>query len=134
VWHFFGWQKYAEGAGLLAAIAIAAAWEASTYFSSERSTTGLFPLGRKLLRDNAIIATLYMSLGAVVGFGFHVGIPWGDIIVLVICTVLAIWLAPKWLRQKDHLAEGGTALSIPAGRHRADHGKGRGENLAGTDR
>jgi len=100
VWHLFGRQKYAEGAGLLAAIAIVAAWEASTYFSSERSTTGLFPLGRKLLRDNAIIATLYMSLGAVVGFGFHIGIPWGDIIVLVICTVLAIWLAPKWLRQK----------------------------------
>jgi hypothetical protein len=41
-----------------------------------------------------------MSLGAVVGFGFHIGIPWGDIIVLVICTVLAVWLAPKWLRQK----------------------------------
>src|SRR6478752_9427403 len=61
VWHLFGRQKYAEGAGLLAAIAIVAAWEASTYFSSERSTTGLFPLGRKLLRDNAIIATLYMA-------------------------------------------------------------------------
>jgi hypothetical protein len=96
VWHFFGWH-YAEAGGLFAAIAIVAAWEASTYFSSERSTTGLFPLGHKLLRDNALIATAYMSLGAVVGFGFHMGIP---IIVLVICTVVAIWLAPSWLRQK----------------------------------
>ena len=100
VWQRFGWQNYAEAGGLVAAIAIVAAWEISTYFSSERSTTGLFPLGRKLLRDNAIIATLYMSLGAVVGFGFHIGIPRGNIIFLVVCTVIAIWLAPKWLRQK----------------------------------
>lgn len=95
----FGWQNHAAAIGLFAAIAIVAAWEASTYISSERSTTGLFPLGRKLLRDNAIIATLYMSLGALVGFGFHTGIRWA-VVLLVICTVVAIWLAPKWLRQK----------------------------------
>lgn len=100
LWQRFGWQNYAEAGGLFAAIAIVAAWELSTFLSSERSTTGLFPLGRKLLRDNAIIATLYMSLGAVIGFGFHVGIPWVDIIFLVLCTIAAIVLAPKWLRQK----------------------------------
>jgi hypothetical protein len=100
VWRLFGWQNYAEAGGFFAAIAIVTAWEISTYFSSERSTTGLFPLGHKLLRDNAIIATLYMSLGVIIGFGFHIGIPWADIIFLVICTVVAIWLAPKWLRQK----------------------------------
>lgn len=100
LWHFLSWQHYAEAGGLFAAIAIVAAWEASTYFSSERSSTGLFPLGRKLLRDNAIIATLYMSLGAIIGFGFHIGVPWADVIFLVICTVVAIWLAPTWLRQK----------------------------------
>ena len=49
VWQFFGWHNYAEVGGLFAAVAIVAAWEISTYFSSERGTTGLFPLGRKLL-------------------------------------------------------------------------------------
>jgi len=93
LWQLLGWQHYAEAAGLFTAIAIVASWEASTYFSSERGTTGLFPLGRKLLRDNAIIATLYMLLGAVIGFGFHLGIPSGDIAFLVICTVVAIWLS-----------------------------------------
>jgi hypothetical protein len=74
--------------------------EASTFFSSEQSAKGLFPLGRELLRDNAIIATLYMALGAVVGFGFHIGLPWSDVVVIIACTIIAIWLAPRWLRQK----------------------------------
>jgi hypothetical protein len=100
LWQYLGWQGFAEVAGLIAAIAIVAAWEASTFFSAERSATGLFPLGRRLLRDNAIIATLYMALGAVVGFGFHIGIPWSDIAFIILCTVVAIWLAPTWLRQK----------------------------------
>ena len=100
LWQYFGWHSFAEVAGLIAAIAIVAAWEASTFFSSEQSATGLFPLGRELLRDNAIIATAYMALGALVGFGFHIGIPWSDVSFIVACTFLAIWLAPKWLRQK----------------------------------
>lgn len=100
LWPYLGWHRFAEGAGLVAAIAIVASWEASTFFSSKRSATGLFPLGRKLLRDNAIIATSYMALGAVVGFGFHVGIPWSDIAFIILCTIAAIWLAPGWLRQK----------------------------------
>jgi hypothetical protein len=102
VWHLLGWQNqnYALAAGFFAAIALVAAWEISTYFSSARSTTGLFPLGRKLLGNNAIIATLYMSLGVVIGVAFHIGIPWADLVFLVVCTLVAIWLAPKWLRQK----------------------------------
>ncbi len=100
LWQFFGWHSFAEIAGLIAAIAIVAAWEASTFFSSEQSAKGLFPLGRELLRDNAIIATLYMALGAVVGFGFHIGLPWGDVAVIIACTIIAVWLAPRWLRQK----------------------------------
>jgi hypothetical protein len=100
LWPYFGLHRFAEAAGLVIAIAIVAAWEASTFFSSERSATGLFPLGRKLLRDNAIIATAYMALGALVGFGFHIGIPWTDIAFIIACTFVAIWLAPGWLRQK----------------------------------
>jgi hypothetical protein len=100
LWRYFGWHSLAEVAGLIVAIAIVAAWEASTFFSSEHSATGLFPLGRKLLRDNAVIATLYMALGAVVGFGFHIGLPWSDVAAIIAGTVVAIWLAPSWLRQK----------------------------------
>jgi hypothetical protein len=100
LWQYFGWENFVEVAGLFAAVAIVAAWEASTYFSSERSTTGLFPLGHKLLRDNAIIATAYMALGAIVGFGFQIGLPWGGVAFIFLCTIVAIWLAPKWLRQK----------------------------------
>src|SRR4029078_8831416 len=37
---------------------------------------------------------------AVVGFGFHIGGPWGNVVFIVVCTLVAIWLAPKWLRQK----------------------------------
>src|SRR6266571_7118042 len=93
LWQFFGWHSFAEIAGLIAAIAIVAAWEASTFFSSEQSAKGLFPLGREMLRDNAIIATLYMALGGVVGFGFHIGLPWSDVVVIIACTIIAIWLA-----------------------------------------
>jgi hypothetical protein len=100
LWQFLGWSSLAEVAGLIAAIAVVAAWEASTFFSSEQSAKGLFPLGRELLRDNAIIATAYMAIGAVVGFGFHIGIPWSDILFIIACTIVAIWLAPGWLRQK----------------------------------
>ena len=99
LWQYLGWRGF-EVAGLIAAIALVAAWEASTFFSSKRSATGLFPLGRKLLRDNAIIATSYMALGAFVGFGFQIGIPWGGIAFITLCTIVAIWLAPSWLRQK----------------------------------
>jgi hypothetical protein len=100
LWPFLAWHSFAEVAGLITAIAIVAAWEASTFFNSAQSAKGLFPLGRELLRDNAIIATLYMALGAVVGFGFHIGLPWSDVAVIIACTIIAIWLAPGWLRQK----------------------------------
>jgi hypothetical protein len=76
LWQFLGWRSFAEVAGLITAIASVAAWETSTFLRSEQSAKGLFPLGRELLRVNAIIATAYMALGAVVGFGFRIGILW----------------------------------------------------------
>lgn len=100
LWGKLGWHSLAEVAGLVATIAIVAAWEASTFRNDARKAKGLFPLGRKLLRDNAIIATLYMALGAVVGFGFHIGLPWSDVIAIIAGTITAVWLAPRWLRQK----------------------------------
>ena len=99
-WYLFGWQRYAEAGGLILTIAIVAYWEARTFFSDEHNAKGLFPLGRELLRDNAAIATVYMSLGAFIGFGFHLGVAWGDLAFIVVCTFVAIWVAPGWLRQK----------------------------------
>ena len=34
LWPYLGWHRFAEGAGLVAAIAIVASWEASTFFSA----------------------------------------------------------------------------------------------------
>src|SRR5690349_17125265 len=106
LWEKLGWHGFAEVAGLIGTIAVAAAWEAKTVYTAKHDAKALFPLGRKLLRDNAIIATLYMALGAVVGFGFHIEFPWSDVfpwndvVVIIACTFIAIWLAPRWLRQK----------------------------------
>ena len=100
LWEHLGWHSFAEVAGLIVTVAVVAAWEASTFYTDEHNAKALFPLGRELLRDNAIIATMYMALGAVVGFGFHIGLPWSDVAVIIACTFIAIWLAPRWLRQK----------------------------------
>jgi hypothetical protein len=103
LWPFLGLPAdsiYIPVAGLVVAIAIVAAWELSTYRSSEQAGTGLFPLGRELLRDNALIATMYMVIGAVVGFGFHLPLELSGLVFLLFCTFVAVWLAPRWLRQK----------------------------------
>jgi hypothetical protein len=103
LWPFLGWDadSYAPAvAGLVAAIVLVGAWELSTYRSSEQAGTGLFPLGRELLRDNAVIATMYMVIGAFVGFGFNLGADFFGLAFLLFCTFVAVWLAPRWLRQK----------------------------------
>jgi hypothetical protein len=85
--------------GLVIAVIGSSLWELSAYRSSVKNATGTFPLDTTLLRDNAIIATVYMALGAVLGFAFHRrAIP----ALLISCGVVvaAILLAPRWLRQK----------------------------------
>jgi hypothetical protein len=98
--------------GLVIAAIGASLWELSAYRSSVKNATGTFPLDTKLLRDNAVIATFYIVLGAVLGFAFHLhAIPawpvWIPIppwlmswLILSGVVILAIWLAPRWLRQK----------------------------------
>ena len=44
VWGQFGWHSLAEVAGLIATVAIVAAWEASTFRNDARKARGLFPL------------------------------------------------------------------------------------------
>jgi hypothetical protein len=81
------------------AVGGAALWEWSAYRSAVKNAKGSFPLDTKLLCDNARIATVYMALGAVLGFAFHRrAIP----ALLISCGVVvaAILLAPRWLRQK----------------------------------
>jgi len=86
--------------GLIITVAAVSYWEWSAYQTSVQQATGTFPLDEKLLRDNAIVAALYMSLGALIGFAFHAtSLLWGFGISIV-AAVIAIALAPRWLRQK----------------------------------
>jgi hypothetical protein len=85
--------------GLVLATLIVSYWEYSAYQSSVAGATHVFPLRRKLLRQNAIIAASYMAMGAVVGFAFQQVRPWG-IVGFVAMLLLAIIGAPPWLRQK----------------------------------
>jgi hypothetical protein len=100
----FGWSPelhYDTGLwpGLVLAVIGVSIWECSAYFSSVRQATGAFPLDTKLLRNNAVIAAVYMSLGAVLGFAFHLSaVP--ALAISAIVVVAAILLAPPWLRQK----------------------------------
>ncbi|MGZ5805428.1 MAG: hypothetical protein ACXWJT_14805, partial [Xanthobacteraceae bacterium] len=64
-----------------------------------KAATGLFPLDERLLRDNAIIASIYMIIGAGIGLAFHLGLPWNAIGLIALLVIGAI-LAPPWIRQK----------------------------------
>jgi hypothetical protein len=88
-----------EIGGLLLGSLVVSVWEFSAFRSSAKVATGVFPLDRKLLRDNAIIAALYMVIGVVIGYVFHkselIGI--AGFIAMVLVGVI---FAPSWLRQK----------------------------------
>jgi hypothetical protein len=86
-------------AGLLIGSIVVSLWELLAYLSSVRVATGLFPLDRKLLRDNAVIAAGYMIIGVGSGFAFHQSAHWG-VAGFVALLFLAVSLAPPWLRQK----------------------------------
>jgi len=86
--------------GLLLVVIGAAIWEWSAYNSSvKQAAGGRFPLDSKLLRDNAIIAAIYIALGGVMGFSFHQAVIPSALISAGV-VVVAIVLAPRWLRQK----------------------------------
>jgi hypothetical protein len=74
-------------------------YELRTYLSSVRDATGRFRLDDKCLRDNALIAAVYMILGVGASFGFQRS-GWWILISVLALIVLAIVLAPPWLRQK----------------------------------
>ena len=85
--------------GLVITVLGVSYWEWRAYRSSVKEATGVFPLDKKLLAANAIIAATYMSLGGLLGFAFHLAlIP--ALVIAAAIVVLAIVLAPRWLRQK----------------------------------
>ncbi len=91
--------------GLVIAIVGATFWEARAYRNSVREATGTFPLDKKLLRANAVIAAVYMALGAVFGFGLHTSaIP--AVLLRSWWLIVAVVLAPPWLRQKINWQKG----------------------------
>ena len=84
----------------LAFVAIGAiAWEWFAYYKAADQATKLFRLDTALLRANAQVAAAYMILGGVLGFAFHLYLTWA-LIVSAVVLVVAIRLAPWWLRQK----------------------------------
>jgi hypothetical protein len=75
-------------------------YELRTYLSSVRDATGRFRLDDKCLRDNALIAAVYMIIGVGASFVFQEFSGWWVIISVLALIVLAVILAPPWLRQK----------------------------------
>jgi hypothetical protein len=104
----FGFTSVANFAGLFGAIILTSGWEYVAYSRSVSKATGLFPLGVKLLRNNAIIASYYMALGAIMGYVAIRGAvvlvgqetPWRQILEMLAVIVLGVVTAPYWLRQK----------------------------------
>ncbi len=100
----------AVGGAVLVAIVVAL-WEWRAYRIAVKDATGQFPLGRKLLRHNAIIAAIYMELGVATVFVYSLlgsedvrwlGLPswlWASVISLGF-LLIGVALAVPWLRQK----------------------------------
>jgi hypothetical protein len=85
--------------GLAGAALIATLWEVHAYYSCVAQATGRFPLDKTLLRNNALIAIVYMAMGAVVVFGFTQPGLW-PVWTLLSVFCIALICARPWLRQK----------------------------------
>lgn len=102
--HYIPWvsSHLAENptwAGFLLASLVVSLWETSAYRSSAKEATDRFPLNKKGLRNNAIIASVYMIIGAGIGFAINEG-TWQGFFVFLACLLLAVILAPPWYREK----------------------------------
>jgi hypothetical protein len=96
--YLIGWEAPSV-ARFLAGSILVSAYELRTYLSSVREATGRFRLDDKCLRDNALIAAVYMIMGVAASFGFQQS-GWWAVITLLALISFAILLAPPWLRQK----------------------------------
>ena len=93
----YSWQNFL---GLLLAALAVSLWEVSAYKTSVSQATGLFPLDRKLLRDNAAIAAGYMVLGTAIGFVFHQESELRSVLWFIALVAVGVLFAPPWIRQK----------------------------------
>lgn len=91
--------SFSEWISAVAAAILVALWEIRAYRMTVQRTTDRFPLDVRDLRDNAVIATVYMIFGILLAFGFRqeFGIA---LVFLLLFVVAAAWLAVPWLRQK----------------------------------
>ena len=93
-------DAWSNGVALLVISAIVCFWEFRAYtVAAQNADAGIFPLDKKLLRDNAVIAAAYMVFGVLAGYAFHLTGWWGALVFLV-AMALSIYFAPYWLRQK----------------------------------
>jgi hypothetical protein len=104
---------------MLGAIALTSLWELRAYRNSVAKATGLFPLGDKLLRNNAITASYYMALGAVAGHVIIAGgivaaeheMPWVQILSLLALVAFGAYNRQRLMpRIAASAAAGGAAL------------------------
>ncbi len=97
----FGWGGPEPAwRGFIVTIVAVSAWEIGAYVLELRGAKGPFPLDWKLLGRNALVAWGYMALGGVLGYLFHTPEPRMILWAIFLGLVIAIGLAPYWLRQK----------------------------------
>jgi hypothetical protein len=89
-----------ELAGFLVAVGLVCYWELSTYRSSVKEAAGgQFPLQKPLLQANAMVAALYMSIGAAMGWCLHLDW-WLSVPLILLLIGAALLIALPWVRQK----------------------------------
>jgi hypothetical protein len=83
------------------AVLVVVGWEVRAYRNAVDGATGEFPLGRKLLRDNAAVAAFYMVLGVVLAAVIGAVDIWMQLAAVAVALVLGLLLTPPfWVRQK----------------------------------
>ncbi len=78
-------------------------WEWRAYSDSVNRAQPLFPLNRKGLANNAIIAAFYMCIGSFVAMSFLWGMTgndWEGLVLFIFLFLCCLAPAPYWLKQK----------------------------------
>ena len=84
---------------LIVGCVLVAYWEFNAFRAYNALATGLFPPDTAMLAQNAVVAADYMVLGVAAGFAWMHGTLW-QVGVTLAAVIVAVALAPPWLRQK----------------------------------